>query len=144
MKTQIYLADKKDKDLLCESITMGIRDLADIRDRADGWGCSKMEMQDRIDRLQRILKETSEGEQPKESKQKVGGIKMYSKEFYDMLDFFERNIGKLPGLYVPSGFDRENKELWVNGFVYQNGEINKLYLAFMCGYTHGLSEANEE
>ena len=59
MKTQIYLADQKDKDLLCESILLGIRDLADIRDRAVEWGCSKMEMQDRIDRLQRILKDVS-------------------------------------------------------------------------------------
>ena len=56
---QINFRDDKDRDLLAECITMGIRDVAEIRDRAEGWGCSKMEMQDRIDRLQRLLRDVT-------------------------------------------------------------------------------------
>lgn len=59
MKTNITLWDNSDRDILAECITMGIRDLADLRDRAGSWGCSRMEMQDRIDRLQRLLRDVT-------------------------------------------------------------------------------------
>lgn len=59
MKITIDLCDERDRDLLAECITMGIRDLAELRDRAASWGCSRMEMQDRIDRLQRLLRDVT-------------------------------------------------------------------------------------
>lgn len=55
MKPTIEFRDNKDAFLLGEAIIMGIRDLSELRGRAGAWGCSKMELQDNIDRLQRML-----------------------------------------------------------------------------------------
>ncbi|MBO4924524.1 MAG: hypothetical protein J5382_10440 [Bacteroidales bacterium] len=57
----IKLLDNTDKDLLVQSILCGIRDLAEIRDRSKEWGTGTMTIQDRIDRLQRILQEVTDG-----------------------------------------------------------------------------------
>lgn len=55
MKPTIEFRDNTDAFLLGEAIIRGIAELAEMRDKAVAWGCSKMEIQDRIDRLQRML-----------------------------------------------------------------------------------------
>ena len=52
-----------------------------------------------------------------------------SKEHYEMMECFERFF-KTEGR-----LDREPKELWTKGNVYQDGSVNKLFLAFR----HGIS-----
>lgn len=58
----IEIWDDTDKELLVNSVLASIRELADLRDRAEAWGCGSMVIRDRIDRLQRILREISEAE----------------------------------------------------------------------------------
>ena len=55
MKPNIELRDNTDAFLLGEAIILGIRELSELRDRAASWGCSRTELQDRIDRYQRML-----------------------------------------------------------------------------------------
>jgi hypothetical protein len=58
----IEIFDEKDRDILCECVLWGIRDLAELKARASIWGCSELEMQDRIVRLKRLLNEISGAE----------------------------------------------------------------------------------
>jgi len=53
-----------------------------------------------------------------------------SKEHYDILDAFDKN-------YSYMRLDRESKELWQSGIIYQDGETNKLYQSFILGYSLG-------
>lgn len=55
------------------------------------------------------------------------GIK--SREHYELMEHFERTIGR--HLRV----DRETKEMWHCGSVYQNGEANNLFIAYREGYS---------
>lgn len=55
----IELLDNRDKDLLVESILRSIRELAELREKSAGWGCGTMSIQDKIDRLQRLLRDVS-------------------------------------------------------------------------------------
>ena len=61
-------------------------------------------------------------------------IKNYSKEMYDVMDFFERTIGKVA--YVGSDFRREEKSLWEKAIYYCDGKTNDLFRVFLCGYTY--------
>jgi len=57
-----------------------------------------------------------------------------SKEHYEILEHFEKN-------FAYQRLDREkNKELWRAGQVYENGETNALYKAYISGY--GLGKTN--
>jgi uncharacterized protein (UPF0332 family) len=54
-----------------------------------------------------------------------------SKEHYDLINFFEKcfkNEGRL---------DKEDKAMWSKGYVYQNGEVNRLFKAFREGVAYG-------
>ena len=54
-----------------------------------------------------------------------------TKEHYDILLSFEKN-------YKHKRLDREkNKELWKKCQIYENGEVNELYKAFILGYSLG-------
>ena len=53
-----------------------------------------------------------------------------SKEHYEILEEFEKSHK----FFI---LDKENKKLWKMGQVYQNGETNKLYNAFIKGYAFG-------
>lgn len=53
-----------------------------------------------------------------------------SKEFYDLMDQFDRS-----GL--GNRYDKEPKELWKKGRIYQNGETNALFKAYRTGYAFG-------
>jgi hypothetical protein len=51
-------------------------------------------------------------------------------EHYELLAMFERDF---------SGYrhDREPKELWSAGRIYQDGSLNELFLAYRRGYAFG-------
>lgn len=50
-----------------------------------------------------------------------------TREHDEMMQNFER-------AYSHYRLDREPKELWTNGIVYQQGELNALFLAYRQGY----------
>lgn len=62
-----------------------------------------------------------------------------SKEHYDVLEAFEQRS---------RGFrlDREEKSMWKKGYVYQSGETNERYRAFLEGYSFArcLFKVNDE
>ena len=51
-----------------------------------------------------------------------------SKEHYDILEQFERNFSDYR-------LDREDSSLWKKGQVYQSGQTNALYKAYIVGYS---------
>lgn len=53
-----------------------------------------------------------------------------TKEHYDLMLKFERDF---KGVRL----DRENKELWAKGNIYQDGNVNSLFLAYRMGYSFG-------
>lgn len=55
---------------------------------------------------------------------------LQSKEHYDLLAMFEKEFKTMR-------LDKEAKELWQRGIIYQNGEVNKLFLAYRKGYALG-------
>jgi len=58
-------------------------------------------------------------------------MKIGSKEHYEILSNFEKNFKEMR-------LDREkNMDLWKIGQVYENGETNKMYQAFIMGYSFG-------
>lgn len=65
-------------------------------------------------------------------------IKQYSKEMYEAMDFFERNVEKIPTAYC-SSFEKEDKELWKIGHYYRAGNTNSLFLLFLSGVNYGCS-----
>lgn len=44
-------------------------------------------------------------------------------------------------LYKGERLDREAKDLWKSGHIYQHGEVNNLFLAFRKGVAYGLAIA---
>lgn len=68
-------------------------------------------------------------------------VNQFSKEMYDVMDFFERTIEKMVK-YIPGSdtFKKEEKDNWKRGYYYTNGNTNTLFLAFLSGYTHGKAE----
>lgn len=57
-------------------------------------------------------------------------MKVGTKEFYDILENFEKNFNHMR-------LDKESKELWCVGQIYQNGETNNAYQAYIKGYSLG-------
>lgn len=54
-----------------------------------------------------------------------------SKEFYEVIEAFEKSpVSKSKRL------DKEPKELWKKGQIYQNGEVNDLFKCFQHGYSY--------
>lgn len=52
-----------------------------------------------------------------------------SKEHYELIEMFEREfVGR---------FDKEPKELWPKGYIYRDGQLNQLFLAYRRGYSFG-------
>ena len=52
-----------------------------------------------------------------------------TKEHYDLMIQFEKDF--------KYKIEREDRNLWRNGVIYQNGETNNLFLAYRIGYTLG-------
>jgi hypothetical protein len=59
-----------------------------------------------------------------------------SQAHYDLIAMFDR-------LFKGRRLDKEDKSLWAKGRIYQNGEVNELFLAFRQGvaYGQGIAEA---
>jgi hypothetical protein len=53
-----------------------------------------------------------------------------TKEHYDLMSQFERE-------FAHERLDRESKELWSMGHIYQSGAVNSLFLAYRRGYAFG-------
>lgn len=53
-------------------------------------------------------------------------MEIFAKEHYDLMIQFEREHS--------GRFDKEAKEFWPKGIVYQDGHINELFLAYRRGY----------
>lgn len=58
---------------------------------------------------------------------------LFSKDHYDLMTMFERE-------FKGHRLDRETKDQWPKGYVYQNGETNNLFLAYRRGYAFGASQ----
>lgn len=52
---------------------------------------------------------------------------LFAKEHYELMDMFERE-------FRGERLDKEPKELWSKGHVYQSGPTNDLFLAYRKGY----------
>lgn len=55
---------------------------------------------------------------------------LMTKEHYELMEAFERE-------HKHHRLDRENKELWKSGNVYEDGRANELFLAYRKGYALG-------
>lgn len=53
-----------------------------------------------------------------------------TKEFYDILERFEKDFCHIR-------LDKESKDLWKIGQIYQDGETNTAYHAYILGYALG-------
>ena len=57
-------------------------------------------------------------------------MKLLDKEHYELISQFEKDYNRYR-------LDKEDKTLWDKGIIYQNGEVNNLFLAYRLGYTLG-------
>ena len=55
-----------------------------------------------------------------------------SKEHYELIEQFEKDVP------YRGRFDKEPKELWKKGIIYQDGETNKMFVCFRLGVSYGL------
>ncbi len=55
-----------------------------------------------------------------------------SAEHYEIIKFFDSQFAHLR-------LDKETKDMWAKGHIYQNGEANNLFLAFRHGVAYGKS-----
>ena len=60
-------------------------------------------------------------------------MELRAKEHYEIMAAFEKFF------QAEGRKDKEDKELWEKGLIYQNGDVNKLFLAFRLGVSYGLS-----
>jgi hypothetical protein len=61
-----------------------------------------------------------------------------SKEHYDIMQQFEKNYNCVPLA------KEQDKELWKQGYIYQNGDVNNLFKAYRTGYSLGITKEKEE
>lgn len=61
---------------------------------------------------------------------------LYTKEFYEIMDFFEKNISKTIQK-GSQGLRREDKELWKSKYYYCDGNVNESFKIFLNGYMLG-------
>jgi hypothetical protein len=64
-------------------------------------------------------------------------MQIKSQEHYDLMTSFERT-------FKGRRFDRESKDIWPIGAVYQDGQVNELFKAYRMGYALHKSIANLE
>lgn len=57
-------------------------------------------------------------------------IQLRTKEHEELMKQFES--------FKPGRIDRESKDQWNKGIIYQNGEVNELFLMFRKGVAYGL------
>lgn len=59
-----------------------------------------------------------------------------SREHYELMACFERE-------YRGMRLDKEEKSRWVHGNLYQDGQVNALFLAYRRGYAFAQGQARE-
>lgn len=64
-------------------------------------------------------------------------MKVCDKEHFEMMQQFEKN-------FAGNRLDKEPKESWKKGIVYQDGNVNSLFKAYELGYAFRASIANLE
>lgn len=57
-------------------------------------------------------------------------VSLFSQQHYEMIEAFEKALR-------PGRLDKETKELWHRGNIYQDGRVNELFLAFRHGVSYG-------
>lgn len=57
-------------------------------------------------------------------------MSLFSKEHYELIVEFEKT-------FKSERLDKEEKALWTKGVIYQDGNVNKLFLAYRVGYSLG-------
>jgi len=55
---------------------------------------------------------------------------LFSREHYDLMSVFERQ-------FKHRRLDKEPKEMWAKGVIYQDGHVNELFLAYRLGFAYG-------
>jgi hypothetical protein len=60
-----------------------------------------------------------------------------STEHYEMIAGFEKAIARTP---IRTRFDKEPREDWKKGRIYQDMNTNDLFKAYAAGYAHGRCE----
>jgi len=55
-----------------------------------------------------------------------------SKDHYELVAQFDKQFSH-------RRLDKENKERWLKGNVYQDGNVNELFLAFRAGVAYGVA-----
>ena len=61
---------------------------------------------------------------------------LYSKEFYEIMDVFEKNAKKLISM-GSQGLKKEEKENWKNQQYYCDGNVNNAFKMFLQGVSLG-------
>lgn len=55
---------------------------------------------------------------------------LFSKEHYEVIEMFEKE-------FQGNRFDKEPKDIWSRGHIYQDGMVNMLFLAYRKGFAMG-------
>lgn len=63
---------------------------------------------------------------------------LLTREHYELMDQFEREFAG------EGRMDKEGRELWAAGNIYQNGHVNDLFLAYRRGYSFGKVVGRDE
>lgn len=57
-------------------------------------------------------------------------MSLFSEEHYELIKMFEKE-------FKGNRLDKETKEIWSKGNIYQDGMVNMLFLAYRRGYALG-------
>lgn len=60
-------------------------------------------------------------------------MSIFSQEHYDIIAAFEKTYRN------EARMDKEDKEMWSKGYIYQHAELNRLFIAFRHGVSFGRS-----
>jgi hypothetical protein len=62
-------------------------------------------------------------------------MQLNSQEHIDMIKQFEKDFDMFS--FKSRRFDKEPREMWVKGHVYQDAEVNAVFKAWRFGYSYG-------
>ncbi len=69
-------------------------------------------------------------------------MQIRTKEHYEIIEAFERAFKHEPR-FKNGRLDKEDKSSWSKGFVYQDAEVNVLFLAFRHGVAYGVATSRD-
>jgi len=61
-------------------------------------------------------------------------MKLFDKEHCELIDAFEKDLKTCS---MRGRLDKEDKEMWAKGRIYQNGDMNDLFKLYSYGYEFG-------